>query len=263
VPRERTLPPVRPSHAIEMAYRRRLDRLIEEMHRSVAYWLTAAYRRDPPTLAQDATPAVTLSRAVARLRDRWTRRFATLSRDLARWFGLSQARRSDVALRSALRKGGMSVKFTMTPAMRDVLVATVRENVSLIRSIPQHYFTQIEGYVARSVTVGRDLGQLSDDLQREFGVTKRRAALISRDQNAKASAALTRVRQVDLGITEAIWVHSGAGKEPRPTHLRAGRDKMRFSLIDGWYDPAEKKNILPGELINCRCTARPVIPGLS
>ncbi len=265
-PRRRQPDPVRPSHAIEVEYRRRLDRLVEQMQRSVLYFVKAAYRANEPEvrqIAMDDSPARNLAVAVRRLARRWQKRFDEAAKELAAYFAKSVADRSDLALRRTLERGGMSVKFKMTPAMNDVLQSTVAANVSLIKSIPQRYFTEIEGAVQRSVQTGRDLQQLSDDLQANFGVTKRRAALISRDQNNKATANLQRVRQQELGITEAIWVHSTAGKEPRPSHLKAGRDKVKFSLETGWFDPDEGKYILPGELISCRCVSRPVIPGFS
>jgi uncharacterized protein with gpF-like domain len=71
----------------------------------------------------------------------------------------------------------------------------------------------------RSVQSGRDLVQLTKDMQEQFGVTHRRAAFIARDQNNNATAAMTRARQDELRLNEAIWVHSGAGKHPRPTHV--------------------------------------------
>lgn len=113
----------------------------------------------------------------------------------------------------------------------------------------------------RSVQRGGDMGQLSKELQKEFGVTKLRAALISRDQNIKATSAFTRARQIELGITEAVWMHSHAGKEPRPTHVKM--NGKRYNVTEGMYDPAEKRNISPGELINCRCTSKSVIAGFS
>lgn len=258
-----TIDPVRPAHAIELAYRRKILSLVDELHRSTVWFVSAAWRRNPPRLALDEVPARGLSAAVRRLANRWQRRFDQAAKDLARWFATSTAKRSDLALKRALSKGGLSVEFKLTPAMSDVLAATVAENVALIRSIPRRYFTQVEGYVARSVTTGRDLKQLSDDLQHEFGVTRRRAAFISLDQSNKATANLQRVRQIDLGITTAVWVHSGGGKEPRPSHVKAGRDKIQFDLREGWWDPDEKKFVLPGELPRCRCVARPVIIGFS
>ena len=43
---------------------------------------------------------------------------------------------SDSAMRMALRDAGVSVKFEMTPAMREALEASLTENVGLIKSIP-------------------------------------------------------------------------------------------------------------------------------
>lgn len=265
--RARTLNPVRPSAAIELAYRRKILRLIDEMHSSVMWFVPAAYRANEPELtallARDESPAAGLRDAVRRLRRRWQRRFDDAAQDLARYFATSVAERSGVALRSILRRGGFAVEPRYTRAVNDLVQAAVHENVSLIRSISAQHFTAVEGAVMRSVQTGRDLKQLSDDLQHLFGVTKRRAALISRDQNNKATASLNRARQLELGLSEAVWVHSHASREPRPSHVRAGRDKVRFSIVDGWYDPDEKRNVHPGELINCRCQSRPIVPGFN
>lgn len=266
MPRQKTLSPVRPSIAIELAYRRRLDALLEEMHRSLVYWLTAHYRANEPEIAKLATddsPAVNLRNAFRRLARRWTRRFDDLAEDLARYFAQQTAQRSTAALQSMLKRGGMSVRFKMTRAMNDVMQATLTQQVSLIKSIPAQYLTQVEGSVMRSVAAGRDLGTLTEELQNHYGVTRRRAAFIARSQNNLATASMTRVRQQEAGITEAIWVHSGGGKEPRPTHLKAGRDRVRFKVDEGWWDPAEKKFCWPGELPNCRCVSRPVVIGFS
>ncbi|QPF88151.1 phage head morphogenesis protein [Bradyrhizobium genosp. L] len=233
------------------------------MAASYLYWVKATYRANEPAIAQDETPAVALKRRISRLGAQWTKKFDQAADDLAKWFAEAASKRSSAALRSILKKGGFSVEFKLTPAVRDILQATIAENVSLIKSIPSQYLTNVEGLVMRSVTAGRDLAQLTKDLQEQHGVTRRRASRIALDQNNKATAAITRARQVDLGITEAIWVHSGGGKHPRPTHLKAGRERTKYTIKDGWYDPAVGKNIWPGELVNCRCVCRAVVPGFS
>ena len=152
----------------------------------------------------------------------------------------------------------------MTPVQRDILQATIQSNVELIKSIPAQYLTQVQGSVMRSVQTGRDLGTLAKELQEHYGVTKRRAAFIARSQNNLATASMTREsRQTELGITEAIWTHSGGGKHPRPSHLAAGRSKTKYDVKTGWYDPEVGKNIWPGELPNCRCVSRAVVKGFS
>lgn len=260
-PRDAILRPIHPSAGIEAEYRRRLVALLAEMDRSIAYWLKAAYRKNAPELAQDELPVETLRRAVRALTRRWTARFNDLADDLASYFAQSVSQRSDAALKAALKKGGFTVEWKMTRAQRDVVNSVVHENVSLIKSIAQQHLGKVEGVVMRSVQTGRDLGQLTKDLQEQFGVTKRRAAFIARDQSNKATASLTRARQLEVGIEQAVWVHSGGGKHPRASHEKAGRDKVTFEVAKGWYDPDEKKYVLPGELINCRCVSRAVVPG--
>jgi uncharacterized protein with gpF-like domain len=290
--KEKILRPIHPNAGLRAAYRRRLLAMVDEMIISYRYWLIAAYRKSPSQLAQDKASSVQETEIRARQRaaahsarkragrrlaannmidaldnlgKRWERRINRTAPLLAKYFATKVEERSAGALKSALKSGGFTVEFKMTAAVRDVMTASVAENVSLIKSIPQQFHTEVEGLVMRSVAAGRDLSELSDELERRFALTRKRAELIARDQNNKATAAITRVRYVDMGIQQAVWMHSHAGKTPRPTHLAAGRRKEVFNVAEGWYDPDPKVRhfIQPGELINCRCVCRPIIKGFS
>lgn len=257
------LPPVRPSLALEIEFRKKLDRIIREMAGSVEYWLAAKYRQNEPkvvSIAEDDNPAAALRKAIRLLSKRWQKNFDEIAVELAKYFAKGAAARSDSQLRSILRKGGITVRFVMTPAMRDILGATVNANVALIKSIPGEYFTQIEGIVMRSVQAGRDLGGLTKDLERQFGVTRRRAAIIARTQNNLATASLDRCRRLELGITEAVWMHSAGGKQPRKRHVAFSGKK--FDIRVGAPIGDKGQNVMPGEEINCRCVSRPVLPSL-
>ena len=258
---EIVLKSVRPSAGIEAKYRKQMLRLIDAMQKSVEYWVRAAWRANEPRMAQDATPAELLRRVVDELHKRWTARFDDAASELADYFAEDVSERSDAVLRAILRRGGWTVRFKTTPLLNDVLKATTIENVGLIRSIPERYFQEIEGLVMRSVQQGRDLETLTNELQERYAVTRRRATLIARDQNNKATATIVRTRQKELGVREAVWMHSHAGKKPRPTHVRM--DGKRYNIDKGMWDPHEGKYIFPGELINCRCTSRAVIPGFA
>lgn len=259
--KEKALAPVRPSAGFEAAYRAALRKLADKMHRSVVYWLTARYKQNEPVIASDELPAVALRREIRALSRRWQKSVNDAAPELAKWFAESAAKRSDAKLRSILRRAGISVKFKLTRQHRDVVQAAIAENVALIRSIPAEYFKAIEGQVMRSVSTGRDLATLTKQLEESYGVTRRRAAFIARDQNNKATATIQRSRQIEAGIAEAIWVHSHGGKKPRPTHL--ANDGERYDVREGWFDPDEGRKIFPGELINCRCVSRPIVMGLS
>ena len=259
----RTASAVRPPAAVAATYRTRLLRLIAEMDNSVCYWTSARFRqtedqREHLRMAMDATAADDLQGALRNLRRRWSRRFAALADDLAAYFAKASRDRTDAELKRILKRSGLSVDFKPTRTMREALDAIVAENVSLIRSIPEQYLGRVEGAVMRSVLEGRDLAGLTADIRQIYGVTRRRAELIARDQNNKASAALQRVRYGELGIERATWRHSRAGREPRPSHV--ANDGNEFDVREGWLDPAIGKRIWPGTEINCRCVAIPVMP---
>lgn len=261
---EKILPAVRPNAGIAASYQKKLETLIDELHASIMWWLRSAYRANPPkTLAQDESAAEAMKKAIQKLTKRWMERFDEASKNLAEYFAQAVSKRSDAALKKILKDGGISVEWKMTQAQREVLAATVQENVALIKSIPAQYLQKVEGVVMRSVQTGRDLAQLTEDLQKQFGVTRRRAEFIALDQNNKATAALKRARQLEIGLDEEEWMHSHAGKHPRPTHVKAGRDRVRYKIANGWLDPALNKRIWPGTEPNCRCVGKPVIKGFS
>lgn len=255
----KTLPPIRPNVGLEAVYRKRLQKLLEEMHCSVQYWLQVRYGQHEDALALDASPVAELRAEIRKLARRWQKRFNDLAPKLAKYFASSASKRTDAQMKKLLADAGMTVDFKLTRQQQNVLKAAVAANVQLIKSIPQRYMGKVEQSVMKAVQAGGKLGDLTKELQQSFGVEKRRAALIARDQNRKATAALQRQRQIEVGITEAIWLHSYGGKVPRKTHL--ANDGKRFDVVNGWYDPAEKKRIWPGTLINCRCVQRAVIPG--
>lgn len=260
---EKVLRSVHPNQGVEAEYRRQMFQLIDEMHDSVMYWIEARYKNNEPEMSFDATPAVVLRVTINKLKKQWLKRFNDVAKDMADLFADEVRKNTDRQMKSMLKKAllPITVPFNMTSAQKDILQATVQANVSLIKSIPEQYLKGVEGAVMRSVQQGRDLGALTKELRTKFGVSKRKAAEISRDQNNKATSAFQRARQIELGIEEAIWMHSHAGKKPRPTHV--AMNGKRYDVKKGMWDSAVKEYILPGTLINCRCTSRSVIPGFS
>lgn len=253
------LDPIRPAAPTRIAYEKRLDAELAAMHRSIVYWLKAQYRATPPpTIAQDASATEALRAAMRRLSRRWQRRFNKLAVELADYFASTTQARVDRALAKMLREGGFTVRFKATPAMRAAYSAVIAENVSLIKSVSSQHLTAVEGVVMRSVMAGRDLSILADELEQAYGVTKRRAAFIARDQNNKATAVLQRTRHVELGITKAVWLHSAGGKQPRPEHVAFSG--QTYDIAKGAF--LEGKWTWPGMEINCRCVSKPIIPGL-
>lgn len=252
------LPPVRPSAALRIAYQKRLDCLIDEMANSVLYWLRAAYRADQPAtvdLGMDSIWSVAFDKLAAR----WLRRFDDLAPKLADWFAKSTLTRSDTVLRQELRKGGFTVKFQTTKAMRDAYDAVIDENVGLIKSVATQHLDGVRGDLMRAVQGGYRTGRLAQDIEKRTGVTQRRARFIARDQTAKAQATLNATRMIEVGQYKAVWLHSAGGKTPRPEHVAfSGKE---FDLRVGHDFGDGLGPVLPGVAINCRCVWRIKVEG--
>ncbi len=206
----------------------------------------------------DSGFARTLADVLRSLKYNWKNEFSHLSDHVAREY----ARRADAGttghLKTLLKEVGFGVKFKQTQEIVNILQATIAENVSLIKSIQAYYFTQVETIIMQGIKNGRDLGYISNELQDRFGITERRAVIIARDQTNKATGALSRARTLETGLTQATWVHIGGKKTDRSTH--EAMDGKEFDLREGLYDPAVKRKIMPGELINCNCSYDILIP---
>ncbi len=127
-------------------------------------------------------------------------------------------------------------------------------NVALITSIPGQYFDQLQDAVSDNWENGGFVEDLSDAIEHIGDVTESRAALIARDQTGKMNSAFNRIRQTSIGIDRYEW-QTAEDERVRDSH--AALDGRTFSWdappsVDG--EPAQ-----PGEPINCRCVASPVL----
>ena len=209
-------------------------------------------------MARDESPAAALNAIMKRLARKWNKRFAEAAPELAKYFSLAARDRTDGALRAALKKAGMTVSFKMTRAVNDIVQAKVAENVSLIKTIASEHLADVEQLVMRSVAAGRDLGGLREALQERYGITHRRAALIARTSNNQTTAAILKARQGELGVTTAKWIHSHAGRTPRPEHV--AWNGKEYPIAEGMYSKVDREFVWPGTPFNCRCQSRSILP---
>lgn len=212
-------------------------------------------------MANDANPVRIVRDAIRNLANKWINRFIDMATGVSDDLVTKTTDAVDRNLKASARKEGMTVQMQWTPAMEERQEAIIAENVSLIRSIPEKYFTEVEGMVYRAVAKGGDRKQLADELMQNFtqreGITRRRAEFIARDQVRKATSALSAVRQQAAGITHGEWIHSGGQANPRHSHVKAGSERKEFELAKGCY--LDGAWIMPGQLPNCSCSWRPIL----
>ena len=249
--------PVHAPRGIMARYRAELEALItEHQQRLIREARKSWHTSPPPETAQDATSFEWMQRRLSTIQERITDEFDIRAQAIAERYVKRTFRWADKRLKRNLLDAGMPVvQYQMTDAYQDALSASIAENVSLIKSIPRRLHERVEGMVSRAFARGSDWGGLYKELIASFRVTKSRAKLISSDQVAKATGNCVRLRQMEVGIKRAKWLHSGGGKTPRKDHQEASGkiyEVERGCKISGEY-------ILPGQLINCRCTCRAII----
>ena len=132
----------------------------------------------------------------------------------------------------------------------------VQENVGLIKTIPEETLDRMQTIVYDGFTRGRSTVRMVMEIQQTYGVGRRRAELIARDQTAKLSGQIQQAQQMDAGITEYIWYSCMDGRV-RNRHRELHGKRFR------WDDPPvvdEKsgRRCHPGQDYQCRCIARPV-----
>lgn len=186
--------------------------------------------------------------------------FDTNALDIAEKMVQEQNNYSEKSLNNSIKQltGGFELQGDFIPAsLKEVIKASISENVYLIKSIPEKYFTDITGSVMRSITGGGGVKQLIKDLNKYTNQSKRRVKNIALDQTRKAYNSINRQRMMSAGYTKFKWLHSGGGQQPRKDHI-----KMNGNIYSFDDPPIIDKNTgergFPGQAINCGCTMQPV-----
>lgn len=144
------------------------------------------------------------------------------------------------------------------PWIRGVLSNHVQKNVALIKSAHESYFKDIELFVMEGLEKGQSTKEIAKKIAERTGVAKRKAQLIARDQVATLNSNLASRRATDLGLKRFRWSTSH-DERVRSSHRALDNNIYTYkegANVDG------VSGVLPGQPINCRCVAVPVISSL-
>lgn len=158
--------------------------------------------------------------------------------------------------------------FNTDPLMAEPWLAQevstfVSENASLISTLPTEAIADIEQMIFREGRRGASPQEIRSKILEQFKTTEARATLIARDQVAKFNGRLSELRQKQTGITRYTWQTSEDGR------VRDDHERLNGKVFD-WDDPpitvssgkrAGERNH-PGQDIQCRCQAIPVVEDL-
>lgn len=132
----------------------------------------------------------------------------------------------------------------------------IHENAALITTIPEKLHGDVEAMVQRAISSSAPSPRLGKHIEERFGISKRHARFIARDQVSKHAGKLNRIRQKELGIDSFQWDALG-DERVRPWHA---------DELDGneyrWDEPPLSERgepIFPGDDYACRCSGSPIL----
>lgn len=259
--------PINPSAAVEARYYADLHTLIKAMTDETERELRKLFGEEHAEefFAQDASVSAQARILMNALIKKYTLLFGSKSKPIADRFATSSNKASSAAVHTSLKElsGGLSLGTrTLDADTKQVMTATVAENVGLIKTIPQKYLTGVQGAVMRSITTGNGMKDLLPYIQKHKGITYRRARFIAEDQTRKANVALSTGRLEAKGVKKFRWLHTGGGQHPRELHKKLNGGVFEFAnppIIQYASGKSPQVRGLPAQLPGCRCRMIAVI----
>lgn len=180
---------------------------------------------------------------------------------------INKATKADIEKVVGKAMGVNIAQVVESEGLGDAVNSSVRENVRLIKTIPQQYLDEIERIVLQETVKGRSATSIIDQIREVHNVSENRARVIARDQTNKINGELTRQRQTALRIRAFRWRTVGDEVVRESHRLRNGKvyawapEFVGQRLADGTVllDPTVDDIGYPGEDIQCRCIAEPII----
>ena len=140
--------------------------------------------------------------------------------------------------------------FTGKPLDR-LLNRWAADNVRLVANAESRFLDEVQAAVVDGLVEGRSTRDIARTIKERGNVARSRARLIARDQVASLNHDITRNRQTSLGIDTYRWTTS-LDERVREDHA------ARHGRVFRWDNPPDDGH--PGQAINCRCVATPVVP---
>lgn len=141
---------------------------------------------------------------------------------------------------------------------KEFLSVKIAENVAMVKELTDRQSRRVSNQILTAYKHGFTQRDFAKIVQKEYGVTKSRAATIARTEITKVTNSLSDARASDVGCTEGFWRTMG---DNRVSEGHSKLEGKRFKLSKGCWDPEVRKWVLPGRARpNCRCYTEYIIP---
>ena len=161
--------------------------------------------------------------------------------------------------------------FIDEPWLESQLELFANQNAQLISNMTENEIERVSGIIQRGLQEGSSYESITDNIEKSFGITRRHAKLIARDQTSKLNGSLTKLRQQNAGVSEYIW-DTSQDERVRPDHRVLQGKRCRWDDPTVYYDTTTNKwekrskiggtQVHPSQDVQCRCQPTIVYEGI-
>ena len=207
-----------------------------------------------PVIKKDAG-ADDITNAIGDIKNNLFRKYTDAElKAMAKRKGISLAQFTEEATKKEFKRVLGVDLFTNDRGLADTIEFFSINNMTLSKSLIEQSLDKAQATVFSGFQTGRRWEEIAKDIEKQIdpkvGNVVNRARLIARDQISKLNGQLTQERQTNLGVTKYIW-RTSQDERVRDSH------RELEGTTQSWDDPPSVGH--PGEDINCRCTAEPVL----
>jgi SPP1 gp7 family putative phage head morphogenesis protein len=194
-----------------------------------------------------------------------------VAQESAKFIGLEIAAFNQVQYNKIIKSVlGIDI-FLEEPYLIPQLELFANQNNQLIANMTEQELERVSGYVQRAIQDGSSFESVVINIEKSFGITRRHAKLIARDQTSKLNGSLTKLRQQEVGIKTYRW-QTSEDERVRATHrplngkiCRWDDPTVYLNEETGKWENRSKiggTNVSPSVDVQCRCIPIPIIEGI-
>lgn len=256
------IPPIKSQRAMELAYTVELNKIGSLMLAEIRKELLPYLKNNEQTYRSDS-----LGDDIGKIFNGFSAKFTgSLSGSLAESIANKFVAKVDLwnkkkFNKSIERASGVDLgNIVATEGLSDFLSLSSQKNASLIKSLPEKFFSDIEVIVNNGLVNGTKYNEIAKQIMSKTGASGKLASrikTIARNETQTLNAQLTVRRSKSLGIKRGVYITAG-DVSVRACHKEL--NGVEFDLNKGAWSKICQKYIIPGVTdINCRCSYSPII----
>lgn len=173
---------------------------------------------------------------------------------IERILGLEAIRHTKQFMTSAKKVLGIDLNSVVDASdLRAALETMATRNAGLIKGLSDDVIRRVQTTVTNAVLNGIPASELRKTLTADFQFGDKRAKLIARDQIAKTTSDLNRLRHQQAGISEYVW-RTSKDERVRPRHVKCDGKTFKYG-----QPTLAEQGLPPGQPIQCRCVAQAIV----